>query len=136
RQRGAYREAVRDLSEGRVAEGFSKLDGMGSIKELEPTERLGHMADDYARAATDGKSVLAISPTHAEGERVSLLIRERLRERGLIEQREYERHVESLTGLGWTEAQRSDARHYEPGMLVQFHRHAKGFKIGDRAKVV
>jgi conjugative relaxase-like TrwC/TraI family protein len=135
RQKGAYREAVAALSDGRVAEGFRMLDANGSIREMDTHARHAAMVELYANAVSSGKSVLAISPTHAEGEKVSALLRDRLRRDQRIAPREEERIVESLVPLPWTEAERSDAACYESGMVVQFHRKARGFKLGERARV-
>lgn len=135
RQRGSYREAVKALSDGRVVEGFAKLDDLGAIRELPHDDRLLRMAEDYAAAVAAGKSVLAISPTHAEGERVSAILREKLRDTNRLGPVLGERRVESLRSLGWTEAERGDAKNYEEGIVVQFHRHSKHFGIGDRGVV-
>lgn len=135
RQRGAYRDAVAALSDGRVVDGFRTLDGMGAIREMASTDRLACMAEAYASAVAAGKSVMAIAPTHAEGEKVSILVRERLRSAGRLAPEEGERCVESLRNLGWTEAERGDAGNFSEGLVVQFHRNARGFKLGDRAVV-
>ena len=42
------------------------------------------LVTDYLRAADDGKSALIISPTHAEGERLTDELRAALKERGAI----------------------------------------------------
>jgi len=136
RQRGTYREAVEAIGEGRIVAGFNKLDAMGAIREIEGVERHRKMADDYVDAIQRGKSVLAISPTHIEGERVTAILRDKLRDANLIAPLDQEQRVQSLRNLSWTDAQRADARHYEPGFVVQFHRPAKGYKIGDRATVI
>jgi ATP-dependent exoDNAse (exonuclease V) alpha subunit len=38
--------------------------------------------------------------------------------------------------MGWTGAQKGDARNYAPGMVVEFHQNAKGFTKGDKAVVM
>src|SRR5213078_4301599 len=40
-----------------------------------------------------------------------------------------------LRNLQWTEAQRSDARSYQTGMVVQFHQNVAGFRRGERVTV-
>jgi len=135
RQRGTYRDAVKALSDGRTIEGFAKLDYLGAIQELSHDQRLHRMAEDYTAALVAGKSVLAISPTHAEGERVSAILREKLRDANRLGPVDDERCIESLRSLGWTDAQRSDARNYDEGLVVQFHRHSKHFAIGERGIV-
>jgi len=36
---------------------------------------------------------------------------------------------------GWTDAQKGDVRNYQPGMVVEFHQNAKGFKRGEKTVV-
>jgi hypothetical protein len=46
-----------------------------------------------------------------------------------------EREFAVLRPKGLTEAERGDARQFAPGMVVQFHQNAKGFKRGERVTV-
>jgi hypothetical protein len=102
--------------------------------------------------------VLAVSPTHAEGAKVTEAIREQLRatdkderQAGLPEPRtakkkrdtepkkmldSVEHQFTKLEKLKLTEAERGDARRYQPGLVVQFNQKAKGFENGERAGVV
>jgi hypothetical protein len=80
-----------------------------------------------------GKSALVISPTHAEGERVTQQIRDKLKTAKKIGRDE--REFLQLKNLQWTEAQRADARNYVPGMVVQFHQNVVGFQRGERVTV-
>ena len=133
RQRGDYRRAVELLSAGDVAGGFDRLDKLGAIREVpDAADRHARLAGDYLAAA--GRTVLVVSPTHAEGEAVTTRIRDALRERGDLG--DDERAVTRLQSLNWTEAQRADAGGYRPGLVVQFHQNAKGFRRGERLEVV
>jgi ATP-dependent exoDNAse (exonuclease V) alpha subunit len=143
-----YRQAVKAISEGdtlgkdgktRLEAGIGMLDSMGSIVEVKGDERYRQIAADYARvtaARKQGgafKTALVISPTHAEGDRVSGAIRETLKGEGRLgaEERQYL----SLRPLNLTEAQRGDPAEYRPGAVLQFHQNAKGFKRGERVTV-
>jgi hypothetical protein len=126
RQRGAYKKAVEAISRGDLEQGFRRLDAMGAIQELDEENRHGQLAADYLQTVVEEeRCALVVSPTHREGEAVTELIREGLREHGAIAptEREFVRQV----NLSWTEAQRKDARNYEPGLVVQFHQNAKDF---------
>jgi hypothetical protein len=46
-----------------------------------------------------------------------------------------EREFVQLKNLRWTEAQRADAKNYQPGLVVQFHQNAAGFKKGEKVTV-
>jgi conjugative relaxase-like TrwC/TraI family protein len=134
RQKDAqYREAVREFSRDNPQGGFEKLDQMGAIRELPAEERYRQLAHDYADTAARRKSALVVSPTHAEGERVTALIREELKQRGKLGTDE--RKVTRLINQQWTEAQLSHASNYRPGLVVQFHQNAHGFTRGQRVTV-
>jgi conjugative relaxase-like TrwC/TraI family protein len=128
-----YREAVRDLAKGDTRLGFEKLDQMGAIKELPDEERYRQLATDYADAVSRRKTALVVSPTHAEGERVTAEIREELKKRGKLGTDE--RKLTRLINQQWTEAQRSSSQSYRSGLIVQFHQNAPGFIRGQRLTV-
>lgn len=140
-----YRRAVKALSEGDPAGAFDRLDRMGAVVEFDPDsevrERYQRIAEDYLQALAGrnrkGKAntVLAVSPTHAEGNAVTDQIREALREAGRVGKRE--RETAQLVNLNWTEAERTDTAKYQPGQVVQFHQNVKGgIKRGERFTVV
>lgn len=133
RQKGAYRDAVQDLSKGDAGAGFDKLDKLGAVVELSDNERYKTLARDYAQTLKAGKSALIVSPTHKEGEKVTSAVRSELRAAGKLGKEE--KQITRLRNLSLTEAQRSDAKNYAPGLIVQFNRNAKGFKIGERLEV-
>ncbi len=126
RQGGEYREAVKLASQGRVSDAFSKLDKLGWVKQG------GHeqIAEDYAAALRDGKSVLVVSPTHAEGEAVTAAIREKLKQQGSLKGEE--RTFESLVPLHLTEAERGNRASYDGDEVLVFQRAGGGHRAGDR----
>lgn len=123
-----YRLAVEDLSKGEVGLAFEKLEGIGSVKTVEPEQVGDRLVNDYISSAREGKSVLVISPTHEQGEIVTGKIREKLRDLGELGKREIilPRYRQS----NMTEAEKSDARSFEAGQLVQFTQNCKGFQRG------
>ncbi len=138
RQEGDYKKAVRLLSEGNTAEGFDELDRLGWVKEVPDAERYLRLAEAYLAASAehkrDGsrKQALVISPTHAEGERITAMIRSTLAAQDKLgEEREFTAYVP----LHLTEAERGEANSYMPGDMLQFHQNAKGFKAGQRLQV-
>jgi len=130
-----YRKAVEAIAQGTgkaAQRGFDALDSMGSVIEASGEARHGMLVDDYLEAQSQGKSALIIAPTHAEGEKLTDELRTALKGRGSIGR---EREFIARRSAGWTEAQKGDARNYEPGMIVEFHQNAKGFTRGDKAVV-
>lgn len=134
RQRGAYKHAVAALAEGDVGGGFDRLDRLGWVVEAPDGTREQRLAADYAAAVAEGHSVLVVSPTHAEGQRVTEAIRAELQERGTLGRDE--RRVLRLVDAGLTTAERSDPAHYRAGDVIEFHQHApEGFTRGRRYTV-
>lgn len=132
RQKGTYKEAVADISKGDVSAGFAKIEAMGGVVEMDTDARYQQLARDYVQAVRQGKTALAIAPTHAEGKKVTDAIREALKAKGKLQK---ERDFTRLTALSWTQAERSDAGNYTPGMVVQFHHKTQGFERTERVAV-
>jgi hypothetical protein len=144
RQRGNYKEAVQSLSEGRTADGFRQLDQLGWIKEVNDADRYKMLARDYVATLTEGKSVLAISPTHREAESVIAEIRSELKrtakprtKRDQFMLGHDERVFLILENKHLTTAERRDPVNYTPGGdILVFHQNAaKGIRKGARIAV-
>lgn len=135
RQEGQYKKAVEAMTEGKVADAFSKLESMKAIVENKDLARLHQrIADDYVGFLKQGKEPLIIAPQHQEGREITSKVREKLREVGQI--KGADQAVHRLTNLKLTDAERADLRYYEPGLVVQFVQNAPGFKRGERLTVV
>ncbi len=128
-----YRQAVREFSVGHAVAGFEKLDQLGAVKELPEDERYRQLAQDYADTIARRKTALVVSPTHAEGEKVTAEIREELKQRGKLGTTE--QTFTRLINHQWTEAQRGNPQSYRAGMVVQFHQNTPGFTRGERFTV-
>jgi len=127
RQQGGYKEAVAYLAEHETDKGFEKLDGLGWINEKESGELYEQLAADYLAVIDQGKEAVAVSPTHAEGDRVTDEIREGLKQRGVI--KGYEQSVWRLRDLGWSPSRKQDQAQYEPGMVLRFSQNHRVKKI-------
>ncbi len=139
RQKGAYKQAVQLLSEGRTEDGFAQLADLGWVKEAPEEERYKLLANEYVESVCAGKSALVISPTHAEGDRITQEIRDALKRRHRIgdpEERPIigreERTFVSLQNAHLTLGERADVVNYAQGDVIEFHQNAKGFRKGDR----
>jgi ATP-dependent exoDNAse (exonuclease V) alpha subunit len=128
-----HKAVVADLRAGDLEQAFTKLDRLGMLREMDADKRHEALATDYAAAIKAGKSALVISPTHAEGERVTREIRTKLKT--AKELGADEREFVQLKNLQWTKAQRADAKNYQAGQVVQFHQNAAGFRRGERVMV-
>jgi conjugative relaxase-like TrwC/TraI family protein len=133
RQRGEYRHAVADLSQGKIADGFHRLDAMGAIKELPPEERYTALADEYVESVRRGMRTLVVSPTHAEGNMVTDHIRTGLRDAGLLEEKQ--RSCEVLVSRNLTAAERGDPAMLSHGDVLVYHQNAPRHPRGQRLVV-
>ena len=133
RQKDEYKLAVKALADGKVAEGFARLDGLNWIHELPDEERYKRLAADYVESVSKGKTTLVIAPTHLEGHLANDAIRDAMKEKGLIQGEERTFHI--LKNANLTEAERGDALNFLPGDVLQFHQNAKGFVRGQRVEV-
>lgn len=123
-----YRQAVEDLSTGKIASGFKRLEAMDSIIEIDRMNPHERICADYVDAIKKGKSALVISPTHKDGDAVTQEIRKTLRKNGKIGKKE----IKALRyqSMSFTEAQKTDWRNYKPGHVVQFNQNVPGMKRG------
>ena len=123
RQDGDYKKAAEALSEGRTEDAFEELDKLGWIKQVADGDRYQQLSDAYMEAVAEKKkngeykSALVVSPTHAEGDKITQAIRDGLKADGRLGK---ERIVNAWVANHLTDAQKSDATEYEPGYLVQF----------------
>lgn len=131
-----YRRAVEELAQGNTLKGYEKLDKMGAVKEIEDTDqRQDEIAKAYLESIKKGQSVLIVSPTHAEGQALSEIVRQKLKDGGIIKGEE--KLFETQRNLYLTEAEKQDAASYYEGQVVQFHQNQKGgFKAGSRYEVM
>jgi hypothetical protein len=138
RQQGDYRKAAQALSEGRTGDGFEELDKLGWIRQVKDGERYKQLAAAYLSAIAEkkkdgkAKTAIVVSPTHAEGDRITDAIRAGLTAQGKLGK---ERIVTAWVPAHLTDAQKADPTEYEPGDLIQFHQNAPGFTKGSRLVV-
>ena len=136
RNNPAYKQAITALAHGNTKAGFKKLDKLGCIQEIKETDKRHAMiADDYTKSIIAKRSAIVVSPTHAEGNKISEAIRGKLREKKRLSG--IERSFNIQRALSFTEAQRKDASAYEQGMSIQFHQNVTGgFKAGEKYDVI
>jgi conjugative relaxase-like TrwC/TraI family protein len=133
RQTGAYRDAIKALSEGRTEKGFEQLDRLGWIREVADGERYKLLASDYVAAIENGKTALVVTPTHRENEWATAAIRSELRRGNKLKGKEHEFAV--LRNANFTSAERADAINYLPGDVIVYHQNALRRKKGERVVV-
>ncbi len=134
RQEGEeYRKAVAALSKGDLRTGFRRLDELGAIVEIEnDAERHRLLAHDFLDLSGQGSNPLVVSPTHAEGAKVTAAIREAKRGAGLLGP---EKPFVQFHNLQWEEADKRRVENYGEGLVVQFHQNAHGIRRGELFRV-
>ena len=133
RQKGTYKEAVQALANGNVAHGWELLKQMGAIHELPDETRIDRLATDYLDAVEGNRTVLVVSPTHAEKDLITAAIRTELQSAGRLGEA---RTFTVWRELQWTEAQKSDPIRYMPGQWVRFTQNAAGIVKGAKLEVI
>lgn len=133
RQQGEYKHAVKLLADGFAEAGYDALDRLGWVQEVADGDRDRQLAADYLESVTAGKSVLAVSPTHAEGAAITAAIRQALRDGGRLGTED--RTMTRLVRIDLSDAERGQAENYQPGDVLQFHQNAAGYKMGQRVVV-
>lgn len=131
----AYKRVVELLSEERIAEGFALLDQGGGIREVASDTRYAEMAASYLAATREKRSngedvtAIVVSPTHAEGARITQTIRSARKAEGRLGE---ERGFTVWRPANLTDAEKADPVNYGPGDLLQFTQHAPGHAKGSR----
>nr|WKN34373.1 MobF family relaxase [Tunicatimonas sp. TK19036] len=131
-----YRKAVEELSRGNTLEGYQVLNRMGAVKEIpEAEDRLRVIADDYIGSIKSNRSALIVSPTHAEGDLINDIVRDKLKSEGRIKGKE--RTFTTYKNLSFTESQKKDLALYEEGQVVRFIKNQKGgYKAGAHYEIL
>lgn len=128
-----YRSAVVALSKGDLKTAFRHLDHLDSIIEVtDDSERYKMLAHDYLGLSRTGHVPLVVSPTHAEGAKVTEAIREAKREAGQLgPDKSFIRYQD----LRWEEPDRRRAENYHEGLVVQFNQNLHGIRRGELFRV-
>lgn len=125
-----YRQAVEALAKGNVKGGFAQLQSIGAIQEVDPLKPHEQLVQDYIQTIQAGKTALVVSPTHEESDKVTQLIREQLKDSGVLGKKELT--VARLSNLNLTQAQKADWRNFQVGQVVQFNQNRPGIKRGSQ----
>lgn len=119
---GRYRRAAKQMSVGRVTEGFATLDRAGAIIIAQGQDRIDQMADKFMSERALGRSVLVVNPSNIQNDTVSKEIRKRLKDEGVLGE---EREILAHRGLGWTLAEKEELRNLRPGLILEITQGAR-----------
>src|SRR5260370_33128305 len=129
------RKAVYHAANGEIAEAVGILDRAGRIQEVANTaERYASIAGEYTTATAGGERVLVVSPANQERRELNAVIRQALKERGLVDSPEVAHAI--LVNRDLTRSQRGHALNYEVGNVVRFTRGSRRMEIQKGAYAV
>jgi conjugative relaxase-like TrwC/TraI family protein len=133
-----YKAAVESLRT-HPADGFSKLEAMGAIREVDWRLRAHEVSRAYSEAAAvpnargKARTVLVVAATHDDIRSVTHAIRaDRQRAGELAPGEAFVQH----TALNWTEAQKKQTKNYRSGHVLEFHKASKGVRKNEALEVV
>jgi conjugative relaxase-like TrwC/TraI family protein len=126
-----YRAAVEAAAAGDLARSYKHLEELNAIVECRTKDQI---RDAYIEIAQRGESALVISQTRSEVRDINNSIRERLRARGLLSEREA--RITALENVDLTAAQKLEPRSYPAGCVLVFNRDVAGIKRGAKAKLI
>jgi conjugative relaxase-like TrwC/TraI family protein len=129
-----YKQAVKEASEGNLYGSFHRLDQLGAIVVCPPQEQAERLAQHYLALAEQRQSVVVVSQTWSEIQRISEQVRSALKSRGLLGLEE--RTVKALETVDLTEAQKRDARFYNDDTVLVLNRNTRGFQKGQTCRLV
>ena len=129
-----YKKAVQEASAGLSAESFERLEKEGAVVECGIGEQQERLASHYLALARNGESTVVVAQTWSEIRKVNESVRDALKQAGLIGAEEHA--ITSLEAVDLTDAQKRDARSYEPDSVLVFNRDTSGFRKGQRGRLV
>jgi hypothetical protein len=129
-----YRKAVEAASVGDLVAALGHLEKLGAVKECGVGEQRERLTGAYVSIAAQGESAIVVSQTSAEVGEINEAVRERLRERGVLNGAETS--VIALEQIDLTAAQKADARHYPAESCIVFNREFRGCARGAKGSLV
>jgi conjugative relaxase-like TrwC/TraI family protein len=129
----AYRRAVKEAADGKVAESFDVLDRLGCIREVSGEARCDMLVSEYLAAEARKEKVLVVAQTRDEVRTVNDVIRAKLREAGQLGPGQI---LTTYQPIDLDEAQKRDARFYQPGYHACFVRGYGRFARGEIFRII
>jgi conjugative relaxase-like TrwC/TraI family protein len=130
-----YRKVVRLLASGKPHAAFGQLDRLGGVQEQKDWNKLlDQAAATYVDKVQAGQSCLAISPVWSEVNAFTAVLRDRLKQKGLMGKEEHS--YKAVQSLQWTRSEKIQVSNYQVGDVLTFHRDGGGFSKHEMGTVV
>jgi conjugative relaxase-like TrwC/TraI family protein len=134
-QEAEYKKVVKLLAEKKPGAAFTKLERLGGVREEKDWNKLlDQAASSYVDKIAQGQSCLAISPVWSEVNAFTAVLRDQLKEKGLLGHNE--KTYKAVQSMQWTPAAKMQLSNYQVGDVLTFHRDNAGFQKHEMASVV
>lgn len=133
RQKSLLRDVTNSFARGQIENGFRGLDQLDAMKETEPKNLARLSAEQYVHRTKAGESVSLLGGNRDEVKELNKQARDTLKSDGQLKK---SKTFQQLVPTDSSEADRRRSDFYEAGQVVQFGKHAAGFKAGSRWNVV
>jgi ATP-dependent exoDNAse (exonuclease V) alpha subunit len=128
-----YRRAVEIAANGGLSESLERLNKMGAVVECPHGDQAERLADEFVRLTEEKTSAVVVSQTWDEVRRVNSRVRDTLKAKGLLGDRDA--LVQVLDKLDLTHAQKRDERFYPKDAVVVFNQKVMAAKPGTKGKL-
>jgi hypothetical protein len=130
-----YKKVVKLLAEKKPGAAFTTLDRLGGVREEKDWNKLlDQAAASYVDKIAQGQSCLAISPVWSEVNAFTAVLRDQLKDRGLLGQNE--KTYKAVQSMQWTPAGKMQFSNYQVGDVITFHGDSGGFAKHEMVAVV
>jgi len=130
-----YKKVVKLLAEKKPGAAFTKLDRLGGVREeKEWNKLLDQAAASYVDKIAKGQSCLAISPLWSEVNAFTAVLRDQLKDKGLLGRDE--KTYKAVQSMQWTSAGKMQLSNYQVGDVLTFHRDSGGLAKHEMVAVV
>jgi ATP-dependent exoDNAse (exonuclease V) alpha subunit len=123
----AYRRSVKAAASGHIAESFDGLDRLGCVREIAADARRATVAREYLASTDRNERTLVVGQTWEEVNGMNEAIRAELQASGRIASGVA---LKTYQAVDFNEAEKRDARFYQPGqfayVIKRYGRFAKG----------
>lgn len=127
-----YRNAVKSVARGLIAESFAQLEALGCIRDVADGERRAAVAKEFCASVGRGENTLVVAQTREEARAVNDAIHDALRAEGKLGP---ETTLTACQPIDLGEAEKRDARNYQPGQQAFFLKAYGRFKKGDLCEI-
>lgn len=123
-----YRLAVKDAAAGNIEESFNRLEEHGAVVSCSIADQQAKLTEEYLRLASGNHSTVVVAQTWSEIRKVNSAVRAALKTHDLLGGDE--KTVTALEKVDLSDAQKRDARFYQPGFVVALNRDCARFRKG------